>query len=209
MPPRATPPHHFLSGAGFYTGESGDTGAAGPSEAGGCARRAEGSAGDRPERTPRVTSPPRPAPHPSGVTRAPLGYFQLHPCHRFLRVPARSSPAAAAWVLQGCSCSRWFGMLQALPLRLLSSPSGLALGLGRAWGRAGGVWWLSGGCWLSPVSPCAVWSGAEGACSRRAPAVGQTTLLGSFPNGAPGQLRFGMPGPCWPLPAFRVSPPSH
>lgn len=47
VPPRATPPHHFLSGAGFWTDERGDSGAAGPSEAGGCARRAEGSAGGR------------------------------------------------------------------------------------------------------------------------------------------------------------------
>lgn len=85
MPPRATPPHHFLSGAGFYTGESGDTGAAGPSEAGGCARRAEGSAGDRPEGTPRVTSPP---PSCSPSLRGHQGTPRLLPAPSLPPLPA-------------------------------------------------------------------------------------------------------------------------
>lgn len=131
------------------------------------------------EGTPRVTalpSPPRPAPHPSGLTRAPQGYFQLHPCHRrLLLIPSRFFPPKAASVFQGCSCSRWFGMLQALPLRLLPFPSGLALGSGKTRGWVGGVWWRTGCrggvCWLSPLSPCAVSSGRVRACSRPAPAV--------------------------------------
>lgn len=172
VPPRATPPHHFLSGAGFWTDERGDRGAAGPSEAGGCARRAEGSAGGRRRgdtagNCAAIGSPVL-LPIPQGSPRHPEATSSFIPatasCSSPL-APFRQKPPLFSRDAPGSSP----------PLAVL--PFGLGL---RAWQNLGLGWWglvanrLSWGMggrrwWLSPLSPCVVCSGRVSACSGREP----------------------------------------